>query len=113
MATGKRSQVARKKRITKICLEQKMFMSGSNIREAADLKNVIATGKRSQVTRVWQIVRCMFMSGSNNREAAVLKDFMTTGKRSLVIRSSRSCCMPQTKWIKSSRFRISRLSSVL
>ena len=29
-----------------------MFMSGSNIREAADLKDVIATGKRSQVTRL-------------------------------------------------------------
>ena len=28
-------------------------------------------------------------------------------------RSSRSCCMPPTDWIKSSRFRISRLSSVL
>ena len=35
----------------KICLEQ-MFMTGSNIREAADLKDVIATGKRSQVTRL-------------------------------------------------------------
>ena len=33
----------------KICLEQ-MFMSGSNIRETADLKDVIATGKRSQDT---------------------------------------------------------------
>ena len=27
-------------------------MSGSNIRETADLKDVIATGKRSQVTRL-------------------------------------------------------------
>ena len=27
-------------------------MSGSNIREAADLKDAIATGKRSQVTRL-------------------------------------------------------------
>ena len=42
----------RQKRITKICVEQKMFMSGSNIREAADLKDVIATGKSSQVTRL-------------------------------------------------------------
>ena len=41
----------RHKRITKICLEQ-MFISGSNIREAADLKDVITTGKRSQVTRL-------------------------------------------------------------
>ena len=41
----------RQKIITKICLE-KMFMSGSNIREAADLKDVIATGKRSQATRL-------------------------------------------------------------
>ncbi|CAH3018733.1 unnamed protein product, partial [Porites evermanni] len=38
------------KRITKISLEQKMFMSGSNIREAADLKDVIATGKSSLFT---------------------------------------------------------------
>ena len=29
-----------------------MFISGSNIREAADLKDVIATGKRPQVTRL-------------------------------------------------------------
>ena len=29
-----------------------MFMSGSNISEAADLKDVIATGKSSQVTRL-------------------------------------------------------------
>ena len=29
-----------------------MFISGSNVREAADLKDVIATGKRSQVTRL-------------------------------------------------------------
>ena len=42
----------RQKRITKISLEQKMFMSGSNIREAADLKDVIATGKSSLVTRL-------------------------------------------------------------
>ena len=38
----------RQKRITKICLEQKMFiLSGSNTREAADLKDVIAIGKSS------------------------------------------------------------------
>ena len=42
----------RHKRIAKIWVEQKMFMSGSNIREAADLKHVIATGKSSQVTRL-------------------------------------------------------------
>ena len=41
----------RKKRITKICREQ-MFMSGSSIRKAADLKDVIATGKSSQVTKL-------------------------------------------------------------
>ena len=29
-----------------------MFMSGSNIREVADLKDVIAPGKSSQVTRL-------------------------------------------------------------
>ena len=29
-----------------------MFMSGSNFREAADLKDAIATGKKSQVTRL-------------------------------------------------------------
>ena len=29
-----------------------MFMSGSNIGEATDLKNVIATGKRSLVVRL-------------------------------------------------------------
>ena len=42
----------RQKIITKICLEQKIFMSGSNIKEAADLKDVIATGKSSLVTRL-------------------------------------------------------------
>ena len=42
----------RQKRILKICLEQ-MFMSGSNIREASDLKDVIASGnKRSAVVRL-------------------------------------------------------------
>ena len=42
----------RQKRITKICLKQKMFMSGYNIRQAADLKDIIPTGKSSQVTRL-------------------------------------------------------------
>ena len=40
----------RYKRITKICLEQ-MFVSGPTL-EATDLKNVIATGKRSLVIRL-------------------------------------------------------------
>ena len=41
----------RQKRIAKICLQQ-TFMSGSNTREATDLKDNIATGKRSPVIRL-------------------------------------------------------------
>ena len=41
----------RQKRIAKIFLQQ-TFMCGSNIREATDLKDIIATGKRSPVIRL-------------------------------------------------------------